>query len=89
MPGEPFFGYLRGRYSVMEMAAIAEHARDLGVELIPAIQVLGHLEQLLHWPAFSHVRDTPSVLLAADDDPAFQLLVSSWKPAAKDSVARK
>lgn len=104
MPEEPFFGYLRGRYSVsevsdasrleplntracgrrvrtradgarMQMQAIAQHASDLGLELIPAIQVLGHLEQLLHWPAYSHVRDTPNVLLASEDDRAFQLLV--------------
>jgi len=59
----------------MQMEAVAQHASDLGMELIPAIQVLGHLEQLLHWPAYSHVRDTPNVLLASDDDRAFQLLV--------------
>ena len=38
-------------------------------------QVLGHLEQLLHWPAYRRVRDTPNVMLAADDDTAYQLVV--------------
>lgn len=60
-----------------QMEAMAQHASDLGMELIPAVQVLGHLEQLLHWPAYSHVRDTPNVMLASEDDRAFQLLVRS------------
>ena len=57
------------------MEELAEHADDLGLELIPAIQVLGHLEQMLHWPAYANVRDTPNVLLAADNDEAYELLV--------------
>jgi N-acetyl-beta-hexosaminidase len=50
VPDNPFFGHLRGRYSFAELKEIAKHAADLGVEVIPAIQVLGHLEQVLHWP---------------------------------------
>lgn len=30
--------------------------------------------QVLHWPAYAKVRDTPNVMLAADDERAFRLL---------------
>jgi hypothetical protein len=39
-------------------------AAAVGVEVIPAIQALGHLEQVLHWPANAKYRDNPNVLLA-------------------------
>ena len=32
--GEPFFGYLRGRYSVEEMKEIDAYAASLGIEVI-------------------------------------------------------
>ena len=40
--GEPFFGYMRGRYSVAEMQELDEYANSLGIELIPCIQTLAH-----------------------------------------------
>ena len=47
--GEPFFGYMRGRYSVAEMKELDEFANNIGVELIPCIQTLAHLNQALRW----------------------------------------
>lgn len=46
---EPVFGYLRGRYSKSEMKELDEYARLLGIELIPAIQTLAHLNQLTRY----------------------------------------
>ncbi len=64
VPGHPFFGYLRGRYTVRELQALDQYAGALGVEMIPCIQTLGHLEQMLQWPAYGNFRDTEKVLLA-------------------------
>lgn len=47
--GEPYFGYMRGRYSVNEMQELDEYASGLGIELIPCIQTLAHLNQALRW----------------------------------------
>lgn len=47
--GEPYFGYMRGRYSVAEMKELDEYANGLGIELIPCIQTLAHLNQALRW----------------------------------------
>ncbi len=47
--GEPYFGYMRGRYSVEEMMEIDAFADSIGVEIIPCIQTLAHLATTLRW----------------------------------------
>lgn len=65
LDGEPFFGYLRGGYTLEELRELDRTARRLGIELVGCIQTLGHLEQVLKWNrAYQPVTDTPRVLLA-------------------------
>lgn len=73
VPGEPFFGYLRGRYTQKEMRELDRYAAGLGIEMFPCIQALAHLEQIIQWPAYSHVADTSNVLLA-DNKATYELL---------------
>ena len=47
LPGEPHFGYLRGRYTADELREIDRVADRLGIEMIGCIQTLGHLGHLL------------------------------------------
>lgn len=47
--GEPYFGYLRGRYSTSELKELDDYAYSLGIELIPCIQTLAHMNQFLTW----------------------------------------
>ena len=54
LPGYPFFGYMRGKYTPEEIRVLDEKASFLGLELIPCIQTLGHLERFLHWEAALH-----------------------------------
>ena len=42
--GEPFFGYLRGRYTAEELREIDDYAFSIGVEVIPCIQTLAKNE---------------------------------------------
>jgi N-acetyl-beta-hexosaminidase len=51
--GRPYFGHLRGRYTKEEIKALDAYAAMLGIELIPCIQVLGHLATYLHHAAAS------------------------------------
>lgn len=67
VPGEPLFGYFRGRYSQAELREIDEYAAIFGIEVVPCIQTLGHMEQFLHWPATLPLRDTPRILLSEDE----------------------
>jgi len=73
VPGEPFFGYLRGRYTQEEMRELDDYAFALGIEMIPCIQTLAHLEQILQWPAYAEVKDTWNILLA-DDEQTYALV---------------
>jgi hypothetical protein len=61
--GEPFFGYARGAYSKAELSAMDQFGDYMGIEVVPCIQTLGHLEQILQWPAYSDLIDVPGVLL--------------------------
>jgi hypothetical protein len=67
VPGEPFFGYLRGRYTHDEMKSLDDYADALGIEMFPCIQTLGHLQQVLQWPAYAAYRDTDDILLAGEE----------------------
>ena len=63
--GEPYFGYLRGRYTVEELRAIDAYAAERGVELIPCIQTLAHLNAITRW--YSSIVDQKDVLLAEEE----------------------
>lgn len=58
----PYFGYMRGRYTKAELRELDAYAAKLGIELIPCIQLLGHLATHLRWPAASPYKDTANVL---------------------------
>lgn len=45
----PRFGYMRGRYSAEELRELDDYAYSLGVEIVPAIQTLSHMEQYFQW----------------------------------------
>ena len=73
LPGEEYFGYLRGRYSADELKEIDRYAASLNIEMIGCIQTLGHLEHLLKWPAYASVKDTTEVMLV-DEDATYELI---------------
>jgi hypothetical protein len=83
LPGEPYFGYRRGRYTLDELRDIDDCAAALGIEMIGCIQVLGHLEQLLRWPEYDAVRDTASVLLAGEEKTYALIgkMIAFWRSA--------
>jgi len=87
VPGEPFFGYMRGRYTHDELKELDDYAAALGVEMIPCIQTLGHLEQILQWPAYEDMRDVPGVLIAEEE--RTYALVEKMIAAASSPVRSK
>lgn len=84
LPEEPFFGYMRGAYSVDEIRELDAYARSLGIELIGCIQTLGHLEQIIRWPgAYRNVSDTGSVLMVDNPDTykLIEKMIAFWSEA--------
>lgn len=67
VPEYPYLGYLRGRYSAEELRELDDYAWESGVELVPCIQTLAHLEQFLQWNESIGMRDNDTCLLV--DDP--------------------
>ena len=66
LQGYPYFGYMRGRYTEDELRELDGYAADLGIELIPCVQMLGHLSTHLRWDAAGAYRDTPGVMLVGE-----------------------
>ena len=62
VPEYPWFGHQRGRYTKAELKEIVAYGERFGITLNPSIQVLGHLEMPLIWPAFKDIKDSNAVL---------------------------
>lgn len=60
---EPYFGYMRGRYSSSELKELDEYCSSKGIELRPCIQTLAHLGRLLAHDNFASLFDIDDVLL--------------------------
>ncbi|KAJ1964874.1 hypothetical protein IWQ62_002807 [Dispira parvispora] len=88
IPDEPFFGYLRGAYTAHELRAIDDYADAVGIEIVPCIQTLGHLGQILQWPRFAHVRDTSEVLLSKCDE-TYELIKKMIRTVAEPLRSRR
>lgn len=67
LPDYPYFGRQRGRYTVSELKELDDYAFSFGIELIPCIQTLGHLERALQWKAFDGMKDTDDILLVGEE----------------------
>lgn len=63
----PYMGYQRGRYTLQELCAIDEYAAGLGIEVIPCIQTLGHMEKFLRYGEHKQMAENANVLLPGLD----------------------
>ena len=78
IPEEPYFGYLRGRYSQEELKDIVSYCESIGVEVIPCIQTLAHLLQIFRWEAYKDVHDTTDILLV-DEERTYELIENMFR----------
>ena len=85
--GEPLFGHLRGRYSKAELKEIDAFAALHGVELMPCIQTLAHLNQLFYWEKFYEVLDNTDILLVGDDK-TYALIEKMFETCAECFTSR-
>ena len=63
---EPFFGYMRGKYTYDDLKALDDYAFALGIEVIPCIQTLAHMQEVMKWPRFNSVREDEATLLVGE-----------------------
>ena len=79
---EPYFGYLRGRYSATELQDIVSYCNAIGVEVIPCVQTLAHLNQIFRWGAYAPINDTADILLV-EEDRTYELIENMFKSLRK------
>ena len=63
MEGLAHFGYMRGKYSFDELKEIDDYAYALGIEVVPCMQTLGHMQRYLSWSETAGLSENGSVLL--------------------------
>lgn len=86
--GEPYFGYLRGGYKKSELKEIDAYCKKKGIELVPCIQTLAHLNTIFKWPAYAVVNDTANILLV-DDPRTYQLIDNMFATIAECYTSRR
>lgn len=60
---EEFFGYRRGKYSTAELKELDAFAAEHGVELVPCMQTLAHLNCIFRWPKYRDMIDRDDILM--------------------------
>ena len=78
----PYFGRMRGRYTHEELRELDDYAYNLGIELIPCIQALAHLERALQWGIeFGGITDTEGILLVGEEK-TYEFIEAALKSCA-------
>ncbi|QDU34583.1 Glycosyl hydrolase family 20, catalytic domain [Poriferisphaera corsica] len=80
LEGEPYFGYQRGGYTAEDIRDLDDYAYSLGIELVPCIQTLGHLHQMLKWSKYWDMKDTNAVMMVRNDRTyeIIEKMISLW-----------
>lgn len=73
VPGHPYFGAYRGRYTEKELKECDDYADIFGIEVIPCIQTLAHLHNVLKWPEFRDLQDTKDIIMVGKQE-TYELL---------------
>ena len=76
--GEPYFGYMRGRYTKEELKDINAYCTSIGIELIPCIQTLAHLNAIFRWEDYRPINDVNDILLVGEER-TYQLIDNMFK----------
>jgi hypothetical protein len=67
LEGEPWFGYMRGKYTQDDLREVDRYAAVLGIEAIPCIETLAHLTDVLQWDAYADLREDADTLLPGSE----------------------
>ena len=86
--GQPYFGYMRGRWTQKELTELVEYGEKFGIELIPCIQTLAHLERMMRWKCYRPIVDCADILLAGDEK-TYALIDDMFKACSKAFKSRR
>ena len=85
---EPYFGYMRGRYTAKEIKEVDEFAKLFGIELVPCIQTLAHLDGIFKWNKYKAINDVNDILLLRDEK-TYELIDKMFKSVSKMFTSKR
>ena len=88
--GEPYFGALRGRCSIKDLKEVDRYAQLFGVQLVPCIQTLAHVDQYFMWETieqqYKNIDDIFNVGNTAVQALLTRMIASLRKAFSSDSI---
>lgn len=84
--GEPYFGYLRGRYTPEELRELDAYAQTKGIELIPCIQTLAHFT-CIDRAVYKDIIDTDDILLI-DEPKTYAFIENIFRSVSQTFTSR-
>lgn len=84
--GEPYFGYMRGRYTKSEMKEIDAFGESIGITMIPCVQTLAHLNSIFRWNQY--LKDCDDILLT-DHERTYELIDHMFSTLSECFKSRK
>lgn len=88
LKNEPYFGYLRGRYSKEEIKEIVNYADLFKIEVMPYIQTLAHLNQIKRWCVYRDHFDIDDILLV-DDERTYTLIDNMLETISESFTSKR
>lgn len=85
---EPQIGYMRGKYSIQVLKELDVYAASFGIEIVPCIQTLAHLERIFVHDTYAGIHDIEDVLLVGADR-TYQLIENMLKTTQKAFSSRR
>ena len=85
---EPYFGYKRGRFTKAELKELNAYAADFGVELIPCVQTLAHVNQIVRWQEYGEIIDCNDILLVGEER-TYELIEHIFQTLAECFTSRR
>ncbi|MBQ7822326.1 MAG: beta-N-acetylhexosaminidase [Clostridia bacterium] len=87
--GHPYFGCFRGRYSKDELKEIDRYCSSIGIELVPCIQTLAHVNSMFKWKnEYADIYDCDDILLV-DEAKTYELIEAMVSSVAECFSTRK
>lgn len=86
--GEEYFGYMRGAYTAEEIKEIDAYCAIFGIELVPCIQTLAHLNQITRYERYDKIIDYENILFVGEDRTK-ELLRNIFSTVSKAFTCRK
>ncbi|MBQ4117103.1 MAG: beta-N-acetylhexosaminidase [Clostridia bacterium] len=85
---QPYFGYMRPKYSQDDLKELDDYAYNLGIEMIPCIQTLSHMQEALKWKVYRGITDYPACVLVGEEK-TYEFLKDIISAASKPFRTKK